>query len=83
MAIIPILIGWPALMALVIPCLPARLRGRAVYLGAGVVMVLAFLLLGAWLQGGGGIVRLCGAVPLIDHLMPVSYTHLDVYKRQG
>ena len=70
MAIIPILIGWPALMALVIPCIrDTRLRGRVVYGGAAVIMVLAAFLLGAWLQGGGGIVSLCGEVPLIDHLM--------------
>ena len=70
MAIIPILIAWPALMALVIPCIrDTRVRGRVVYLGAGVVMALAAFLLGAWLRGGGGIVDLCGEVPVLDHLM--------------
>ena len=61
MAIIPILIAWPVLMALVIPCIrDTRVRGRVVYLVAGVVMALAAFLLGAWLRGGGGIVDLCG-----------------------
>ena len=70
MAIIPILIAWPVLMALVIPCIrDTRVRGRVVYLGAGVVMALAAFLLGAWLRGGGGIVDLCGEVPVLDHLM--------------
>ena len=70
MAIIPILIGWPALMALVIPCIrDARTRGRVVYLGAGVVMALAAFLLAGWLRGGGGILDLVGPVPVIDHLM--------------
>ena len=91
MAIIPILIAWPALMALVIPCIrDARVRGRVVYLGAGVVMALAAFLLAAWLQGGGGIIDLCGEIPIIDHLMlagefalmilivAVSYTHLTL-----
>ena len=70
MAIIPILIAWPTLMALVIPCIrDVRARSRVVYLGAGVVMALAAFLLFAWLHGGGGITDLYGEAPVIDHLM--------------
>ena len=70
MAIIPILIAWPALMALVVPWIrDPGVRGRVVYLGAGVLMALAAFLLAGWLQGGGGILDLVGPVPVLDHLM--------------
>lgn len=53
MEIIPALIGWPALAAVVIPLLKnRRARGAAVYAAAAGMMALALALLGAWMADG-------------------------------
>lgn len=53
MEIIPALIGWPALAAVVIPLLKnRRARGVAVYTAAAGMMALALALLGAWMADG-------------------------------
>ncbi|WP_300252537.1 NADH-quinone oxidoreductase subunit L [uncultured Subdoligranulum sp.] len=53
MEIIPALIGWPALAAVVIPLLKnRRARGVAVYAAAAGMMALALALLGAWMADG-------------------------------
>ena len=53
MEIIPALIGWPALAAVVIPLLKnRRARGAAVYAVAAGMMALALALLGAWMADG-------------------------------
>ena len=53
MEIIPVLIGWPALAAVVIPLLKnRRARGAAVYAAAAGMMALALALLGAWMADG-------------------------------
>lgn len=53
MEVIPILIGWPALAAVVVPLLKdRRVRGGAVYLAAGGMMALALVLLSRWIAGG-------------------------------
>ena len=70
MAVIPFLIGWPVLAALIIPLLrDRRLRSGAVYLAAGGVMALAAFLLAGWLAGGGQTVALYARTGLIDHGM--------------
>ena len=70
MAVIPFLIGWPVLAALIIPLLrDRRLRSGAVYLAAGGVMALAAFLLAGWLAGGGQTVALYADTGLIDHGM--------------
>ena len=46
MGVIPFLIGWPVLIAVLIPFLKSeRVRGPLVYVGAGGVMVLSVVLL--------------------------------------
>ena len=53
MEIIPALIGWPALAAVVIPLLKnRRARGAAVYAAAAGMMALALAMLGAWMADG-------------------------------
>ena len=70
MAVIPFLISWPVLAALIIPLLrDLRLRSGAVYLAAGGVMALAAFLLAGWLAGGGQTVALYADTGLIDHGM--------------
>lgn len=69
MGVIPVLILWPALIALLIPFLKqSKARGIAVYVGAGGVMILALTLLISWLSGGQT-VNLYQQTELIDHLM--------------
>ena len=69
MGVIPVLILWPALIALLIPFLKqSKVRGIAVYVGAGGVMILALTLLISWLSGGQT-VNLYQQTELIDHLM--------------
>lgn len=47
MGVIPILIAWPALAAILMPLFHSRkMRGRAVYLAAGGLMVLTAVLFG-------------------------------------
>ena len=70
MGVIPVLILWPALIALLIPLLRnSKARGIAVYVGAGGVMILALTLLISWLRGGGQMVKLYQQTEGIDHLM--------------
>ena len=70
MGVIPVLILWPALIALLIPLLRnSKARGIAVYVGAGGVMILALTLLISWLRGGGQMVKLYQQTEVIDHLM--------------
>ena len=71
MGTIPILlIAWPALAAIILPCIRDRAaRGGAVYLASAGVMVLAGALLASWLEGGGGRVELYAATELADHAM--------------
>lgn len=70
MGVIPVLILWPALIALLIPLLRnSKARGIAVYVGAGGVMILALTLLISWLRGGGQMVKLYQRTEGIDHLM--------------
>lgn len=70
MGVIPMLILWPALVAVLIPFLKQdKARRIAVYVGAGGVMVLALALLISWLSGGGQMVTLYQETELIDHLM--------------
>ena len=70
MGVIPVLILWPALIALLIPLLRnIKARGIAVYVGAGGVMILALTLLISWLRGGGQMVKLYQQTEGIDHLM--------------
>ena len=59
MDLIPILIGFPAVMAVILPFLKnERVRGIVVYIGAGCVIALALANLGMWLAGGGVTVNL-------------------------
>ena len=71
MGAIPILlIGWPALAAAILPCIrDRRARGAAVYAAAAGVMVLATVLLAAWLAGGAGRDELYLETGLVDHAM--------------
>ena len=70
MTVIPFLIGWPVLAAVVIPLLHnRRLRSGAVYLAAGGVMALAAALLAGWLAGGGQTVALYAETEWIDRGM--------------
>lgn len=56
MGVIPFLIVWPVLIAVLIPFLKSeRVRGPLVYVGAGGVMVLSVVLLAQWLLSGGGV----------------------------
>ena len=72
MDLIPILIGFPAVMAVILPFLKnERVRGIVVYIGAGCVIALALANLGMWLAGGGVTVNLYMDTELIDHAMTV------------
>ena len=70
MGILPVLIGWPVLMAAVVPFIKSvRARSIAVYVGSGGVMALAVAFLAAWLLGGA---------PVTAFYKETE----DVYKRQ-
>lgn len=72
MDLLPILIGFPAVMAVILPFLKnERVRGIVVYIGAGCVIALALANLGMWLAGGGVTVNLYMDTELIDHAMTV------------
>ena len=54
MGILPILIVWPMILAIILPFLKARrARGILAYIGAGSLMVLAVVFLLGWLFNGG------------------------------
>lgn len=70
MGVLPFLIGWPVLIALIVPFLKSeRARSAVVYVGAGGVMALAGALLAQWLLSGGVVMSFYEETELIDHLM--------------
>ena len=71
MGIIPILILWPALAALILPAMPShRLRAAVVYTASAGMMIFAVILLAGWISAGGGTtVTLYAETELADHLM--------------
>ena len=73
MNLIPVLIAWPLLAAIVVPCIrDKRARGVAVYVGAGGVMALALGLLAVWLAGGKRDVLLYPETEILDTAMLVG-----------
>ena len=69
MGVIPILIAWPALAAILMPLFHSRkMRGRAVYLAAGGLMVLTAVLFGRWYAGGRRIILLYPDGPVTEGL---------------
>ena len=71
MGIIPILILWPALAALILPVVSShRLRAAVVYTASAGMMIFAVILLAGWISAGGGTtVTLYAETELADHLM--------------
>ena len=70
MGVLPFLIGWPVLIALIVPFLKSeRARSAVVYVGAGGVMALAGALLAQWLLSGGVVMSFYEETELVDHLM--------------
>lgn len=70
MGILPILIGWPLLIAAIVPLIKQeRIRGYVVYAGAGGVMVLAAALLGMWLTNGAQAMAFYQETEWVNYLM--------------
>ena len=70
MGVIPFLIGWPVLIAVIVPFLKSeRVRSVLVYVGAGGVMALSVALLAQWLVSGGEVMSFYRETELVDHLM--------------
>ena len=70
MGVIPFLIGWPVLIAVIVPFLKSeRVRSVLVYAGAGGVMALSVALLAQWLVSGGEVMSFYRETELVDHLM--------------
>ena len=71
MEIIPVLIGWAVLAAILIPLLPGgKIRGIVVYAAAAGMMLLTLFLFGSWLAGG------TGTVPLYPQSAAVEYVNI-------
>lgn len=70
MGILPFLIGWPVLVAVLIPFLKSeKARSAAAYAGAGGLMALAAGFLLAWLSGGSETVLLYESAGFAGHAM--------------
>ena len=70
MGILPFLIGWPVLVAVLIPFLKSeKARSAAAYAGAGGLMALAAGFLLAWLSGGSETVLLYESAGFVGHAM--------------
>ena len=70
MGILPVLIGWPVLMAAVVPFIKSvRTRSIAVYMGSGGVMALAAAFLAAWLLGGAPVTVFYKETEILNHCM--------------
>ena len=68
MGILPVLIGWPVLMAAVVPFIKSvRTRSIAVYTGSGGVMALAAAFLAAWLLGGAPVTVFYKETEILNH----------------
>ena len=79
MGILPILIVWPMILAIILPFLKARrARGILAYIGAGSLMVLAVVFLLGWLFNGGQTQALYVETEAIDHLMTIGELFLMV-----
>ena len=66
MEVIPALIAWPALAAVVMPLIRSRkARSIAVYVAAAGVMLLTLILFGSWVAGGKETVLLYPETPLM------------------
>ncbi|MGI6007110.1 MAG: NADH-quinone oxidoreductase subunit L [Ruminococcus sp.] len=69
MGIVPILIIFPFLIALLIPLVEKRTRDITVYLGAGGVMLLTAVLLVSWAQSGTWAIEMFYETGILDHVM--------------
>lgn len=70
MEIIPVLIGWAVLAAILIPLLPGgKICSIVVYAAAAGMMLLTLFLFGSWLAGG------TGTVPLYPQSAAVEYVN--------
>ena len=77
MGLIPVLIGVPAVIAVLLSLIRSeKVRGIVVYAGAGGVMVLTLGLLFSWIQNGCEVQSLYVNTELVDHLMMIGEAFL-------
>ncbi|WP_282923569.1 NADH-quinone oxidoreductase subunit L [Mediterraneibacter massiliensis] len=83
MTLVPVLMGVPAVLAVLMACIrQKKVRDIAVYIGAGLVMLLTVAFIVQWQQAGAGTVMLYTSTEMVDTWMmagEIFLTGLIVY----